>query len=38
MDEKRMDEQHEPTYSNSVPIWNVDLKTYLKQWTIGRGG
>ena len=33
-----MDEQLEPTYSSSVPIRDVALKTYRKQWTIGRGG
>ena len=27
-----------PTYSSSVPIRDVDLKTYRKQWTLERGG
>ena len=30
--------QLEPTYSNSVPIQYVALKTCRKQWVIGRGG
>ena len=34
-----MDEQMlEPTYSSSVPIRDVALRTSRKQWTIGRGG
>ena len=37
MDEQRQDDQNEPTYSSSVPIWDVVLKTCWKQWTIGRG-
>ena len=32
-----MDEQLEPTY-NSVPIQDVALKIYRKQWTIEKGG
>ena len=32
------DDQLEPTYSSSVPIRDVALKTSRKQWTIGRGG
>ena len=31
-------DQLEPTYRSSVPIRNVALKTYRKQWTIERGG
>ena len=38
MDEQRQDVQFEPTYSNSVPIWDVALRIYRKQWTIGRCG
>ena len=38
MDEQRQDDQLEPTYSSSVPIRDVGLKTCRKQWTIGRGG
>ena len=36
MDEKRQDDQLEPTYSSSVLIRDVFLKTYRKQWTIER--
>ena len=38
MDEQREDIQLEPTYSSSVPIRVVVLKTFRKQWMIGRGG
>ena len=38
MDEQRQDDQLEPTYSSHVPMQNVTLKTYWKQWTIERGG
>ena len=38
MDEKSQDNQLEPTYSSSVPIRDVTLKTCRKQWMIGRGG
>ena len=38
MDEQRQDDQPELTYSNSVPIRDVALKTSLKQWTIEKGG
>ena len=38
MDEQKKDDQIEPTYSSSVPIGGVILKTCRKQWTIGRGG
>ena len=34
MDEQRQDDQLEPTYSSSEPIWDVALKTGRKQWTI----
>ena len=37
MDEKRQNDQLEPTYSSSVPIRNVALKTRRKQWTIENG-
>ena len=38
MDEQRQDDQPEPTYSSSVPIQDVSLKTCQKQWTIEKGG
>ena len=38
MVEQKQDDQLEPTYSSSVPIRDVDLKTCRKQWTIERGG
>ena len=38
MDEQRQNVQLEPTYSNSVLILDVALKTCQKQWTIGTGG
>ena len=38
MAEQRQDDQLEPTYSSSVPMRDVALKTCRKQWTIGRGG
>ena len=38
MDKQRQDNQLEPTYSSTEPIWDVTLKTFRKQWTIGRGG
>ncbi len=38
MDEPKQDDQLEPTYSSSGPIWDVVLKTYRKQWTIEKGG
>ena len=38
MTEQRQDDQLEPTYSSSVPIRDVTLKTYRKQWTIGNDG
>ena len=37
MDEQRQDDQLEPTYSSSVPIRDVALRTYRKQWTIETG-
>ena len=37
MDEQRQDDQLEPTYSSSVPLRDVVLKTCRKQWTIGAG-
>ena len=36
MNEQKQDDQLEPTYSSSVPIRDVVLKTNRKQWTIGR--
>ena len=38
MDKQRQDDQPEPTYSISVLIRDVTLKTSRKQWTRGRGG
>ena len=38
MNEQRPDDQLEPTYSSTVPIWDVALKTCRKQWTIEKGG
>ena len=38
MDEQRQDDPLETTYSSSVPIQNVTLKTCWKQWTIGWSG
>ena len=38
MGEQRQDDQLEPTYSSSVPILDVAVRTCQKQWTIGRGG
>ena len=38
MDEQRQDDQLEPTYNISVPIQDVALMTYRKQWTIEKGG
>ena len=38
MDEQRQDDQLEPTYSSSLPIQDVAMKTYRKQWTIERSG
>ena len=38
MAEQRQDDQLEPTYTSSVPIRDVALKTCRKQWTMGRSG
>ena len=38
MDEQRQDDQLEPTYSISVLIQDVALRTCRKQWTIEKGG
>ena len=35
---QEQDDQHEHTFSSYVRIRDVDLKTYLGQWTIGRSG
>ena len=35
---QRKDDQLEPIYNSSVPIQDVDLKTYWKRWTIETGG
>ena len=37
MDEKRQEDQLEPTYSIFVPIRDVALKTCRKQWIIEKG-
>ena len=34
----KQDDQLKPTYSSSVLIWDVALKTCREQWTIGRRG
>ena len=31
-------DQLEPTCSSTVPIWDVALRAYWKQWMMGRGG
>ena len=38
MDFQKQDDQLEPTYSSSVRIWDVTLRTCRKQWVIRRGG
>ena len=38
MDVQRQDEQLEHTYSSSVPIRDIALRTCRNQWTIGKGG
>ena len=38
MDEQKQDDQQESTYSSSVRIRDVALKTCRKQWTIEMGG
>ena len=38
MADQKQDDQLEPTYNSSVSIQDVALKTYQKQWMIGRGG
>ena len=38
LDEQRQDDQLEPTHSSSVPIRNVAVKIWRKQWTTGSGG
>ena len=38
MDKQKQDDQLEPTYSSSMPIRDVALRTYRKQWTIGMDG
>ena len=37
MDDQRKGDELEHTYSSSVPIREVTLKTCWKQWAIGRG-
>ena len=37
MGAQRQDDQLEPTYSSSVPIRDVTMRSFWKQWTIGRG-
>ena len=36
--EQKQADQLEPTYSSSVRIWDVALRTCQKRWTIGRSG
>ena len=38
MAEQKQDDQLEHTYSSSVRIRDVALKTYRRRWTIGRSG
>ena len=38
MDLQRQEDQLEPTYSSSVPIRDVALRSSQKQWRIGRRG
>ena len=38
MDELRQDDHLEPTYTSSVPIQDVALKTCQKRWMIEKGG
>ena len=38
MDKQKQDDQLELTYNSSVPLQDVALKTYQKQWTIEKGG
>ena len=38
MDEKRQENPLEPIYNSSVPIQDVDLKTYRERCTIETGG
>ena len=38
MPEQKQDDQLEHTYSSSVRIWDVALKTCQKRWTVGRSG
>ena len=38
MAEQKQSDQLEPTYGSSVKIRGVALRTYRKQWTIGRSG
>ena len=38
MAEQKQDDQLEPTYSSSVPIRDVVLKTCRKQWTTEKVG
>ena len=38
MVEQRQGGQLELTYSRSLYIWNIALRTCWKRWTIGRGG
>ncbi len=38
VDKQRQDDQLEPTYSNSVLIWDVTLRNFQKQWTIEKSG
>ena len=38
MDEQKQDDQLEPIYNSSVPIWDVAWKTSRERWTIETGG
>ena len=38
MAEQKQDDQLEPTFSSSVRIWDVALRTCQKWWTVGKSG
>ena len=38
MEEQKQDDQLEPIYNSSVPIKDVALETYRRQWIIEEGG
>ena len=38
MDEQKQDDLLEPIYNSSVPIQDIELKTFRKRWMIETGG